>query len=63
MVAPQRRTATSTVSPCRGGWAASTEVGLVSVSVFGRAAQNCVSAAHTMITCGLPANIHRSGPD
>lgn len=26
MGAPRKRTATSTVNPCRGGWAASTEV-------------------------------------
>lgn len=29
MGAPPKRTATSTVNPCPGGWAASTEVGLV----------------------------------
>lgn len=28
MGAPQKRTATSTVNPCLGGWAASTEVGI-----------------------------------
>lgn len=28
MGAPQKKTATSTVNPCPGGWAASTEVGI-----------------------------------
>lgn len=32
MEVPQRRTATSTASPCREGWAASTEVGLLTLA-------------------------------